>query len=186
MDYNNAVQTVNTHMSQNFHKFANILDTAGYNKEEYFLGNITDAVRIWKKDAYGEIEYLSDDVTIHEGVELFKRYVLNSKQKYDYGDDIVKEIKARINDENVEPKIGPDQLRYIFTQKIANFAKSCELVDYAPSTDGTIKCLGKVEVGPYKGYSIFRTTGSPSNRENVEYETDVVEKMEDIQDQMAY
>jgi hypothetical protein len=187
MDYNQAVQQVNSHMNANFHKFANILDYATNNKEEYFLGNINNEVRIWKKDLYGEITYLSDSVTIHEGVELFKRYVLSSApKKYDYGDDIAKEIAERINDDNLEPKIGPDHLRLLFTEKIKNFAKSCDIMDYVNKPDGKIKCLGKIEVGPYKGYSIFNTYGSPSNRENVEYETDVVETLEDIQDCMSY
>lgn len=182
MDYQQALQKVNSHMNANFHKFANILDYSTNNAEEFFLGNINNEVRIWKKDVYGEIYYLSDSVSISEGVELFKRYVLSSPKKYDYGIDIMKEIAERINDDNLEPKIGPDQLRLIFTEKIKNFAKSCEIMDYINTPCGRIRCLGKVEVGPHVGYSIFNTYGSPSNRKNVEFETDVVENLEDIQD----
>jgi len=186
MNYQDALGQVTTHMNEHFHKFANILDSAISNKEEYYLGNINDEVRIWKKDLYGEITYLSDSVGINEGVELFKRYVLKNIKKYDYGKEIAQELAERINDDNLEVKIGPDHLRQLFTQQLQNFAKSCSVLDYVNKPDGSIKCLGKIEVGPYKGYSVFSTHGSPSNRENVTYETDVVENLEDIQDCMSY
>lgn len=186
MDYNQALEQVNTHMNSNFHKFANILDMAVNGGEEYCLGNINNEVRIWKKDLYGDVQYLSDSVSIHEGVELFKRYVLTTPQKHDYGEDIAKEIAERINDDNLEPRIGPDHLRLLFTKKIENFAKSCEIVDYVNTSDGFIKCLGKVEVGPHTGYSIFKTYGSPSNRENVTFMSDVVENLDDIRDNLIY